>query len=109
MAKIMEIVAKETKGKSYHTYKYSYDSVGLPSIDYDDDPNRIMKWKDSAETGSPKRPIDLKPLADQLQEIGEPPLLKYFLDGSRHVFKVDDIAYNKQVFPVVAEIGRAHV
>ena len=33
MAKIMEIIAKETKGKSYHTYKYSYDSVGLPSID----------------------------------------------------------------------------
>ena len=106
MAKIMEIIAKETKGKSYHTYKYSYDSIGLPSIDYDDDPNKIMKWKDSAETGSPKRPIDLKPLADQLQEIGEPPLLKYFLDGSRHVFKVDDIAYNKQVFPVVAgQIG----
>ena len=24
MAKIMEIIAKETKGKSYHTYKYSY-------------------------------------------------------------------------------------
>ena len=33
-------------------------------------------------------------------------MLKYFLDGSRHVFKVDDIAYNKQVFPVVAgQIG----
>ena len=47
MAKIMEIVAKETKGKSYHTYKYSYDSVGLPSIDYDDDPNKIMKWKET--------------------------------------------------------------
>lgn len=38
MAKIMEIIAKETKGKSYHTYKYSYDSIGLPSIDYDDAP-----------------------------------------------------------------------
>ena len=24
MAKIMEIVEKETKGKSYHTYKYSF-------------------------------------------------------------------------------------
>ena len=83
MAKIMEIVAKETKGKSYRTYKCSYDTVGLPPIDYDD-PNKIMKWQDPAETGSPKRPIDLKPLADQLQEIGEPPLLKYFLDGSRH-------------------------
>ena len=39
----MEIIEKETKGKSYHTYKYSYDSIGLPSIDYDDDPNKIMK------------------------------------------------------------------
>lgn len=106
MPKIMEIIEKETKGKSYHTYKYSYDSIGLPSIDYDDDPNKIMKWKDSGETGSPKKPINLKTLADQLQEVGEKPLLKYFLDGSRHVFKVDDIAYNKQVFPVVAgQIG----
>ena len=105
-AKIMEIIEKEIKGKIYHTYKYSYDSIGLPSIDYDDDPNKIMKWKDSGETGSPKKPIDLKPLADRLQSVGEKTLLKYFLDGSRHVFKVDDIAYNKQVFPVVAgQIG----
>lgn len=106
MPKIMEIIEKETRGKSYHTYKYSLDTIGLPSIDYDDDPNKIMKWKDSGETGSPKKSINLKPLADQLQEIGEKSLLKYFLDGSRHVFKVDDIAYNKQVFPVVAgQIG----
>lgn len=106
IAKIMEIIAKETKGKSYRTYKYSYDSVGVPSIDYDDDPNKVMKWADSAETGSAKSSVDLKPLADRLQDIGEPTLLKYFLDGSRRVFKVDDIAYNKQVFPVVAgQIG----
>ena len=26
----MEIIEKETRGKSYHTYKYSYDSIGLP-------------------------------------------------------------------------------
>lgn len=65
-----------------------------------------MKWKESAETEIHKKPVNLKPLADQLQTIGEEPLLKYFLDGSRHVFKVDDIAYNKQVFPVVAgQIG----
>ena len=106
MPKIMEIIEKETKGKSYHTYKYSYDSIGVPSIDYDDDPNKIMKWKDSGETEVLKKPRDLKPLADQLHQIGAEPLLKYFLDGSRHVFKVDDIAYNKQVFPVVAgQIG----
>lgn len=104
MAKIMEIIERETKGKSYHTYKYSYDSIGLPSIDYDDDPNKVMKWKDSAETIQHKRSIDLKPLADKI--LMAEPLIKYFLDGSRHVFKVDDIAYNKQVFPVVAgQIG----
>lgn len=102
MPKIMEIIAKETGGKSYQTYKYSYDSIGLPSIDYDDDPNRIMKWKDSGETESPKKAVPLKALADQLIAVGEEPIIKYFLDGSRHVFKVDDIAYNKQVFPVVA-------
>lgn len=50
MPKIMEIVAKETKGISYNTYKYSFDSIGLPSIDYDDDSSKIMKWQDCAET-----------------------------------------------------------
>ena len=89
MPKIMEIIEKETKGKSYHTYKYSYDSVGVPSIDYDDDPNKIMKWKDSGETEALKKPRDLKPLADQLHQVGAEPLLKYFLDGSRHVFSLE--------------------
>lgn len=104
MPKIMEIIARETKGKSYHTYKYSYDSIGLPTIDYDDDSDKVMKWKDSAETIQYKNSIDIRPLADQI--LGTEPIIRYFLDGSRHVFKVDDIAYNKQVFPVVAgQIG----
>lgn len=106
MPKIMEIIAKETKGKSYRTYKYCYDSIGVPSIDYDDDISKVMKWKDCAETNDPKKPVNLKNLADKLHDVGEPPLIKFFLDGSRHVFKVDDIAYNKQVFPVIAgQIG----
>ena len=104
MAKIMDIIAKETKGKSYHTYKYSYDSIGLPAIDYDDDSGKVMKWQDTAETVKHTKAVDVKPLADQI--VGSKPLLTYFLDGSRHVFKVDDIAYNKQVYPVVAgQIG----
>ncbi len=106
MPKIMEIIERETKGKSYHTYKYSYDTVGLPSIDYDDDSDKIIKWKESGETSAPKKSINLKPLADRLKELHEKPLLKYFLDGSRHVYKVDDIAYSRRVFPVVAgQIG----
>ena len=104
MAKIMEIIEKETRGKSYHTYKYSYDSIGLPSIVYDDDSNKIMKWQDCAETVKYTKSVDLKSLANKIAE--DSPMIHYFLDGSRHVFKVDDIAYNKQVFPVVAgQIG----
>lgn len=102
MSKIMEIIEKETGGKSYHTYRYSYDTIGVPSVDYDDDSNKYMKWKVSGETESHKKSIDLKPLADKILQLGEKPLFTYFLDGSRHVFKVDDITYNKQVFPVVA-------
>lgn len=104
MTKIMQIIAEETNGTSYNTYKYSYDSIGLPVIDYDNESNKIMKWQDTAETVKYTKSIDMKTLSDRI--VGEPPLIKYFLDGSRHVFKVDDIAYNKQVFPVVAgQIG----
>ena len=30
------------------------------------------------------------------------PLFKFFLDGSRHVYKVDDIAIGRKIFPVLA-------
>lgn len=104
MPKIMEIIAKETSGKSYRTYKYSYDSIGLPSIDYDVD-DKIMKWQETGETIQHKQSINIKPTADKLMHANQN-FIKYFLDGSRHVFKVDDISYNKQVFPVVAgQIG----
>lgn len=103
MPKIMQIIAKETNGISYNTYKYSYDSIGVPSVIYDND-DKIMKWQESGETDVHKKPVDLKSFADRL--IGVEPILKYFLDGSRHVFKVDDISYNKHVYPVVAgQIG----
>ena len=100
MAKIMEIIARETNGKSYNTEKYSYDTIGIPSFDYDDDSTKVMKWQFSAETQHHKKPVDLTSLAKQLQ--GTTPIISYFLDGSRHTYKVDDIAYNKQVYPVIA-------
>lgn len=104
MKKIMEIIEEETGGKSYHTHKFSYDRIGIPSFDYDDEFDKVMKWQDSGETVKQISAVNIKPLADRIK--GTTPLLTFFLDGSRHVFKVDDIAYNKQVFPVVAgQIG----
>ena len=104
MSKIMEIIAEQTNGKSYNTEKYSYDSIGVPSFDYDDGADRVMKWKESAETESHKKAISLINIVNNIG--GQPPLFTYFLDGSRHVYKVDDISYNKKVYPVVAgQIG----
>lgn len=104
MPKVMEIIAKETNGKSYNTEKYSFDSIGVPSFDYDDSPDRVMKWKDTAETEQHKKAIDLTSIVHDIS--GQPQLITFFLDGSRHVYKVDDISYNKKVYPVVAgQIG----
>lgn len=100
MAKIMEIIAKETHGKSYNTEKYSYDSIGMPSFDYDDDGEKIMKWQVSGETTRHRKPVSL--IDDAKRWANRPPVITYFLDGSRHTYKVDDISYNKQVYPVIA-------
>lgn len=100
VAKIMEIIAKETHGKSYNTEKYSYDSIGMPSFDYDDDGERIMKWQVSGETTRHRKPVSL--IDDANRWANRPPVITYFLDGSRHTYKVDDISYNKQVYPVIA-------
>lgn len=104
MSKIMEIIAKETNGKSYNTEKYSFDTIGMPSFDYDDDGNKIMKWQVSGEIIKYKKSISLVSYAKKLES--SPPVISYFLDGSRHTYKVDDISYNKQVYPVIAgQIG----
>lgn len=33
--------------------------------------------------------------------VNTPPYFQYFLDGSRHTYKVDDIAIGNQIFPIV--------
>jgi hypothetical protein len=94
----MTKIAKETHGKSFKTFKYSFDSMDVPSFDYDD--NFDITWERMGETVTHKKAIDLSMKAKQLT--GFPPLFSYFLDGSRRAFKVDDIAYRNRVFPVIA-------
>ena len=100
----MDIIAEKTNGKSYKTYKYCFDNYSVPSFNYDD--HAEITWSKYGETAPPMTPEaqNMKPLADKL--VSEKPLFTYFLDGSRHTYKVDDIAYNNQVYPVIAgQIG----
>jgi len=102
MSGVMEKIASETNGKSFRTFKYSFDSVGVPSFDYDD--NQEITWERIGETVTHKKAIDLSGRAKQI--VSQFPLFCYFLDGSRRAYKVDDIAYRNQVFPVIAgQIG----
>jgi len=55
--KIMECIAKETSGKSYNTFKYSFDRDGMPSMDYDDDGEKQMSWASRAETVVHKKTV----------------------------------------------------
>ena len=107
-SKVMSILADETGGKSYKAHKYSLDNAERPSIDYDDE--KTIHWKEKAETESYRTYIDLTDYARKLAKQGDQ-LLSYFLDGSRRVFKVDDVAYandknRSTIYPVVAgQIG----
>lgn len=110
MERIMELIARETQGQSFKTFKYSLDSADKPSIQYNyDEEKREINWKELAETDSAVAEIDLRSLSDK---VANNTVLTYFLDGSRHTFKVDDVGYTKKkggrmmVLPVVAgQIG----
>ncbi len=100
----MKILADATGGTSYNTEKYSLDKDHDTLFDYDDESNKIMKWKETGETYNHKKPVDLRDKAKSLSPLST--VISYYLDGSRHIYKVDDISYNHRVYPVMAgQIG----
>lgn len=98
MGNIMDIIAHETGGKSYKTYKYICEGSEILSFDYDD--HQEITWEKYGETLPPDKAISMLRKADLCRN-GKP-LFTYFLDGSRHTYKVDDIAYKNKVYPVIA-------
>ncbi len=103
MNKVLDYIAKETNGKNYKSYKYCIENVEVPRLDYEDKQDIIVKQIGETDRNL-KTSKSLEKLAKQIA--GNEPLFKYFLDGSRRTYKVDDIAYNKKIYPVIAgQIG----
>lgn len=94
----MDVIAQETNGKSYRTYKYTFEGNDTLSFNYDD--HQEITWDRYGETEPPNGSISMKEKAD-ICKMGKP-LFTYFLDGSRHTYKVDDIAYKNKIYPVIA-------
>lgn len=105
--KIMSVLEKNTGGKSYKAHKYCLDYAERPSIDYGED---SIIWQSVGETNRNIHTyIPLKHMSDIFSCAGET-WFTYFLDGSRRVFKVDDIAFTYRgrgvIYPVIAgQIG----
>lgn len=106
MNKILDFIAEQTDGKNYKSYKYCFEVTDVPQIKYED--KKGIKAKRKGETDkSLTSPKCLKNKAKWISE-NSTPLFKYFLDGSRRTYKVDDIAYGKKLYPVIAgQIGVA--
>jgi len=106
-SRILEIIAKETGGHSYMSHKYSLDETDRSAVEYGI-PNASIQWKRRGETKENRTYV---PLVELSRSVNGEPLLRYFLDGSRHVYKVDDMGFEKSgnrtaIYPIIAgQIG----
>ncbi len=103
--KLTKIIEEETGGKSYKAHKYSLDS-DRTILEYASHEDSTFIWKKRGETEPLASYKNLKALSVKLAERDEQ-CLTYFLDGSRHVYKVDDMAYAQSgdrsvIYPTIA-------
>ena len=98
MDRILKVIADETKGICYSSFKFCFDNITLPVLDYEDLPRISVKEYGETDT-SLKTSKSLNSFADKVKK--SKPLFTYFLDGSRKVYKIDDIEYGKKIFPII--------
>ncbi len=103
MTKVLDFIADNTGGQAYKSFKYRFEKNDTaPSFVYDDKSNIIFKRDRNGETDkSIVQSISMEQKAKDINQSGRL-LFKYFLDGSRKTYKVDDIAYDKRIYPIVA-------
>lgn len=101
MGRILDYIEKSGGGKyvCYKTKKLSLDYNDNDTLAYEDKPVSQFKKSVFAETDQTRK--QTVRITGTLIE-NTPPIFRYFLDGSRHTYKVDDIAIGKRIFPIVA-------
>lgn len=99
MGKLIDYIAQQTEGEPFGSFKYGYDNDPQLRFPYEGETQPITP-KQYAESQKIPTTRDMTKLALQLRQY--PPLFRYFLDGSRMIYKIDDIRYDKKVYPLVA-------
>ena len=102
MGRILEFIDKEGEGRyfCYKTKKFSLDDKDPETLDYDDRPAVATSSGKIAESDLTR--VETVPLGNKVNRLATKPLFTYFLDGSRHVYKVDDIAVGNGIYPFLA-------
>jgi len=98
MDKVLKIIEQETKGTCYKSFKYCLDNVKVPTLNYEELPRISINQYGETDT-SLQTSKSVFGKAEQLKKA--PPLFRYFLDGSRKAYKIDDIEYGKKIFPII--------
>lgn len=101
MGKVLDYIQSQSAGKyqCYSTKKYSLDDDAYDNLSYDDKKSSIDKRGVFAEDDNSR--IHTVQISDMLIKNTQP-IFSFFLDGSRHTYKVDDIGIGKKIFPIVA-------
>jgi hypothetical protein len=101
MGRILKYIEDKGEGKylCYKTNKVSYEPSEVDVLDYDDKPASTRSTSVIAESDLTR--VHTVRIPQMLIDYSRP-IFTYFLDGSRHVYKVDDIAIGKKIFPVLA-------
>ena len=102
MGRIIDFIQKEGQGKylCYKTRKMSLDTDSNDTLTYDDKPSMQIFGSQIAE--SDKTRVHTVDISQKLIHTCITPIFSFFLDGSRHTYKIDDIAVGKRIFPFLA-------
>lgn len=105
MGAIINYIQEVGEGKylCFNTKKLCLDITEGDTIAYNYDDKTIANVTKSVLAESDTRRVKIVSLSYLFnQKITPPPIFKYFMDGSRHTYKIDDIAIGKKIFPIIA-------
>lgn len=100
MGKILDFLEKSSNG-TYHCYrtkKFFLESVDYDILHNDDKPASSTRASKFAESDL-KRVQTVRIDSNLIKNTS--PIFSFFLDGSRHTYKVDDIAIGKKIYPFI--------
>ena len=108
METVLNILETETNGTCYTLNRYCVDDeLNSSSIAYDELQKMSLLHDRFGETDTTLNTTkDISGLTRKTNN--DEPLFRFFLDGSRRTYKVDDIEINRRIYPIVAgQIGVA--